>query len=269
MLALFAIGLLGALLLLAWLGIRLLTQAAIAFVLLLALPFALFFPLLGDWGRRSFRRFGLALIGAVLAKVIYAAFLSVVLLGIVVLGSVDGAGGSATGFLLSAAFSWAVFLKRHDLIGWISVGEHERLAGLGGSAGIAGFALGRRVAPVPAGAVTKGAAVASRRSRERSRLQTETTRRTARDALTDSARALADVRLHEARETLAAHEHSGAGEGEDRKAPSAAPVKSYSKEGEWTHRRWLQVDRLGVSEATSVAPDRLRLRPSPSAPPKS
>ena len=112
MLALFAIGLLGALLLLAWLGIRLLTQAAIAFVLLLALPFALFFPLLGDWGRRSFRRFGLALIGAVLAKVIYAAFLSVVLLGIVILGSVDGAGGSATGFLLSAAFSWAVFLKR-------------------------------------------------------------------------------------------------------------------------------------------------------------
>jgi hypothetical protein len=44
MLVLFAIGLLGALLLLAWLAIRLLTQAAIAFVLLLALPFALFFP---------------------------------------------------------------------------------------------------------------------------------------------------------------------------------------------------------------------------------
>src|SRR6201999_482937 len=94
MLALFAIGLLGALLLLAWLGVRLLPQAAIPFVLLLALPFALFFPLLGDWGRRSFRRFGLALVGAVLAKVIYAAFLSVVLLGIVVLGSVDGSAGS-------------------------------------------------------------------------------------------------------------------------------------------------------------------------------
>jgi hypothetical protein len=217
MLALFAIGLLGALLLLAWLAIRLLTQAAIAFVLLLALPFALFFPLLGDWGRRGFRRFGLALIGAVLAKVIYAAFLSVVLLGIVVLGSVDAAGGSATGFLLSAAFSWAVFLKRHDLIGWISVGEHERLAGLG-TAGVAGFALGRRAARSPARAVTKGAAVASRRTKERSRLLTETTRRTARDSLDESARALGEVRLREARETVAAHERSRAGGGEDRKA---------------------------------------------------
>jgi hypothetical protein len=208
MLALFAIGLLGALLLLAWLGVRLLTQAAIAFVLLLALPFALFFPLLGDWGRRSFRRFGLALIGAVLAKVIYAAFLSVVLLGIVVLGSVDGAGGSATGFLLSAAFSWAVFLKRQELIGWISVGEHERLAGLG-TAGVAGFALGRRAARSPARAVTKGAAAASTRTRERSRLATEATRRTAKDSLGQSARALADVRLREARETVAAEGRPG------------------------------------------------------------
>jgi hypothetical protein len=219
MLALFTIGLLGALLLLAWLAIRLLSQAAIAFVLLLALPFALFFPLLGDWGRRSFRRFGLALIGAVLAKVIYAAFLSVVLLGIVVLGSVDGAGGSATGFLLSAAFSWAVFLKRHELIGWISVGEHERLADLG-TAGIAGFALGRRAARSPARAVTKGAAAASRRSREHSQLVTETTRRTARDSLGESARALADVRLREARETVAAHQRSRATDGEDRNTRS-------------------------------------------------
>lgn len=221
MLALFAIGLLGALLLLAWLGIRLLTQAAIAFVLLLALPFALFFPLLGDWGRRSFRRFGLALIGAVLAKVIYAAFLSVVLLGIVVLGSVDGAGGSATGFLLSAAFSWAVFLKRGDLIGWISVGEHERLAGLG-VGGVAGFALGRRAARSPARAVTKGAAVAGRRTQERSRLLTETTRRTAGGSLEESAAALGEVRLREARQTVAAQERFRASDGEDRK-PGAGP----------------------------------------------
>jgi hypothetical protein len=231
MLALFAIGLLGALLLLAWLAIRLLTQAAIAFVLLLALPFALFFPLLGDWGRRGFRRFGLALIGAVLAKVIYAAFLSVVLLGIVTLGSVDGAGGSATGFLLSAAFSWAVFLKRGDLIGWISVGEHERLAGLG-VGGVAGFALGRRVARSPARAVTKGAAAGARRSREHSRLATETTRRTAHGSLDGSARALADVRLHEARETVAAHERSRAGDGEDRKTRSGPKAATSSAKGD-------------------------------------
>lgn len=205
MLALFAIGLLGALLLLAWLAIRLLTQAAIAFVLLLALPFALFFPLLGDWGRRTFRRFGLALIGAVLAKVIYAAFLSIVLLGIVVLGSVDGAGGSATGFLLSAAFAWAVFLKRHDLIGWIRVGEHERLAGLGVD-GLAGFAIGRRAVRTPARAARSASLATARQARERKELRTEATRRVARDSLEGSARALGDARLREAREMVTAHE---------------------------------------------------------------
>ena len=86
MLALFAIGLLGAILLLAWLAIRLFTQAAIAFVLLLAAPFALFLPMLGDSGRRAFRTWGLTLLGAIVAKVIYAAFLSIVLLGIAILG---------------------------------------------------------------------------------------------------------------------------------------------------------------------------------------
>jgi hypothetical protein len=234
MLALFAIGLIGALLLLAWLGVRLLSQAAIAFVLLLALPFALFFPLLGDWGRRSFRRYGLALIGAVLAKVIYAAFLSVVLLGIVTLGTVEGDGGSATGFLLSAAFSWAVFLKRGELIGCISVGEHERLAGLGVS-GIAGFALGRRAARTPARAARSATVAGSRHVRERSRLGTEATRRTARGSLDDSARSLAEVRLREARETVAAHERSRAADREDRKTRSGPIATTPSaKPGERT-----------------------------------
>jgi hypothetical protein len=207
MLGLFAIGLLGALLLLAWLAIRLLTQAAIAFVLLLALPFALFFPLLGDWGRRAFRRFGLALIGAVLAKVIYAAFLSVVLFGIVILGSVDGSGGSATGFLLSAAFSWAVFLKRGELVGWISVGEHERLAGLG-VGGVAGFALGKRAARTPARAARSATVAGGRQVRERRKLGAEATRRTAKTSLDDSARALAEVRLREAHQTVDAYERA-------------------------------------------------------------
>ena len=97
LLALFALGLLGAILLLAWLAIRLFTQAAIAFVLLLAAPFALFFPMLGDAGRRAFKTWGLTLLGAIVAKVIYAAFLSIVLLGIAVLGRVERAGGQRHG----------------------------------------------------------------------------------------------------------------------------------------------------------------------------
>jgi hypothetical protein len=225
MLALFAIGLLGAILLLAWLAIRLFTQAAIAFVLLLAAPFALFFPLLGEWGRRAFRRWGLTLLGAILAKVVYAAFLSIVLLGIVILGAVDGPGGSATGFLLSAAFSWAVFLKRGDLIGWISVGDHEHLAGVGVGA-LAGFGLARRVGRAPTRTARTVSGNARERIRERTALGAEATRRTAGDAVGRSARALANQRYQEAQRTVAAYEVESA-QGAAR--PAAAERSAHTK----------------------------------------
>ena len=195
MLALFALGLLGAILLLAWLAIRLFTQAAIAFVLLLAAPFALFLPLAGEAGRRGFRRWGLGLAGAVLAKVVYAAFLSIVLLGITIIGQVEGPAGSATGFLLAAAFSWAVFLKRAELIGWLSVGEHERLAQLGGIGGLAALGLSqRRTRPHTQPRAGRSAAGLARRTRERAQLGREATRATARQGLAASARALAEQR---------------------------------------------------------------------------
>jgi hypothetical protein len=225
MLALFAIGLLGAILLLAWLAIRLFTQAAIAFVLLLAAPFALFFPLLGEWGRRAFRRWGLTLLGAILAKVVYAAFLSIVLLGIVILGAVNGPGGSATGFLLSAAFSWAVFLKRGDLIGWISVGDHEHLAGVGVSA-LAGFGLARRAGRAPTRTAHTLSGNARERIRERTALGAEATRRTAGDAVCRSARALANQRYQEAQRTVAAYEVESA-QGAAR--PAAAERSAHTK----------------------------------------
>ncbi len=205
MLALFAIGLLGAILLLAWLAIRLFTQAAIAFVLLLAAPFALFFPLLGDAGRRAFKTWGLTLIGAVLAKVIYAAFLSVVLLGISILGRADNPAGSATGFLLSSAFSWAVFLKRAELVGWLSIAPEHHRHGLGLS-GFAALGLARRAARPAKTTTTALARQTHERSRERLALGATATRRTATGALRESARALADQRYSEAQRTMRAYE---------------------------------------------------------------
>jgi hypothetical protein len=219
MLALFAIGLLGTLLLLAWLAIRLFTQAAIAFVLLLAAPLALCFPLLGDAGRRAFKTWGLTLLGATVAKVVYAAFLSIVLLGITIIGKVDGTAGSATGFLLSAAFAWAVFLKRTELVGWLSLMPEPHSQGLGVS-GFAALALARRVSR-PARAV---AAATSRRGaaevRERRALGAEATRRTASSGLRESASALADQRLADARDTVRAYEaarRGSAGKSESRR----------------------------------------------------
>ncbi len=226
MLALFAIGLLGAILLLAWLAIRLFTQAAIAFVLLLAAPFALFFPMLGDSGRRAFKTWGLTLLGAIVAKVVYAAFLSIVLLGITVLGAVGGPAGSATGFLLSCAFTWAIFLKRAELVGWMSIGEAERSAGRGFGLGqFAAMRMGGRVAGVPGGAVRGVASRANQLRRSRAALGAEATRETAKSSLQGSARALADQRLRDARQTLAAAEGAGSAssagaESRDSSAPS-------------------------------------------------
>jgi hypothetical protein len=203
MLALFAIGLLGSILLLAWLALRLFTQAAIAFVLLLGAPVALFFPLLGDTGRRAFKTWGLTLIGAVLAKVIYAAFLSVVLMGISILGRIDGSAGSATGFLLSSAFSWSVFLKRTELIGLLSVGEPENGGARGiGFGGVLGLGAGRRLSRDASDSLRGVARRGVEWRRQRRSLGAEATRETARGSLRDSARALADQRYAEARRTV-------------------------------------------------------------------
>jgi len=201
MLALFALALTGAILLLAWLAIRLFSQAAIAFVLLLAAPFALFFPLLGDSGRRAFKTWGLTLLGATVAKVIYAAFLSVVLLGISILGQVNGPAGSATGFLLSAAFAWAVLLKRVELISWMSIGEAERAErGLLGK--MAAFTLARRISQSSSGALTGVARRGGEWNRARRAERGAATRETAAGSLQSSARALADQRYREAKRTL-------------------------------------------------------------------
>jgi hypothetical protein len=198
MLALFAIGLLGAILLLAWLAIRLFGQASIGFLLLLVAPFVLFFPLLGDSGRRAFKGWGLTLLGAIAAKVIYAALLAVVLLGMGILGRVGG----AMGFLLSSAFAWSVFLRRAELLGRLSIAGTEPGAGRSLIAPLASLALARGMGRALGGTaqgLARGAAgrVASRRADG-----VEATRRSARDSLGSGARALAERRHREARRTV-------------------------------------------------------------------
>jgi hypothetical protein len=138
--------------------------------------------------------------------VIYAAFLSVVLLGIAVLGQVDGPGASATGFLLACAFTWSVFLKRAQMVGWLNVGEAEKIAGRGVVTQWAALGLARgatRRGGQAVRAVGRGAAGWVRaRGAERAQLTTET----ARESLGDSTRALAEQRHHEAARTVGAFE---------------------------------------------------------------
>ena len=254
MLALFAIGLLGAILLLAWLAIRLFTQAAIAFVLLLAAPFALFFPLLGDSGRNAFKTWGLTLLGAVVAKVIYAVFLSIVLLGISILGHVEGPAGSATGFLLSCAFAWAVFLKRTELVGWMSIGEAERAAGRG-LGQFAALRMGGRVAAVPGGALRGVARRAGDMRRSRAALGSEATRETAKGFLQGSARALADQHYQEARETVSTAEAKSAAAKSSAKGTAGAKGKGASRpDPEATEAPKTRQESAGAEAGASPAP---------------
>lgn len=257
MLALFAIGLLGAILLLAWLAIRLFTQAAIAFVLLLAAPFALFFPLLGDSGRRAFKTWGLTLLGSILAKVIYAAFLSIVLLGISILGAVNGPAGSATGFLLSCAFAWSVFLKRAELVGWLSVGDHERLGGVG-IGGLAAFRLAGGISRAPSRTVGGVARRAGQWSRQRAVLGAEATRETARGSLRDSARALADQRYREAQQTLAVPAaERGLSPATERRSPGARrPSQKSPQAARGAERRAAKEE--GFEPSVGSSPERYR-----------
>jgi hypothetical protein len=235
MLLIFTVGLLGAILLLAWLALRLFTQAAIAFVLLLVAPFALFFPFIGDSGRRAFKTWGLTLLGAIVAKVIYAAFLSVVFLGISILGRI---GSPATGFLLASAFTWAVFLKRTELVSWVSIGEAERNASGGMRMGnLAAFTLARRMAGSPGRSAGGLRHRVGQWRRTRRGEGFEATRATARDQLQEKARALADHSYEDARQTVSEFEAKkgstgGSGGKREGHSSSGTPHEGHGSSGE-------------------------------------
>jgi hypothetical protein len=129
LLLLIAVGVLGALLVLVWIVLRLLAQATLGFVLLLLTPIALLFVGLGEAGRTAFTRWALALLGAIVSKVIYAALLGVVVLAAHLLAQSADAGNWMLAWLLQAGFWWSVYLKRTELIGLLSAVpafDHQR-----------------------------------------------------------------------------------------------------------------------------------------------
>jgi len=260
MLALFSLGLLGAVLLLAWLAIRLFTQAAIAFVLLLAAPFAVFFPMLGESGRAAFKTWGLTLIGATVAKVVYAAFLSVVLLGMAIFGSL----GDATGFLLACAFAWAVFLKRVSLIAWMSVGDVEGGRAISPVVQIAAYAMGRRLTKSVSGTVF-GTGKRTAQAFRRERLDGDpSSRASTKRKLSESARGLADVRFEEARQTVSSFGGAAAARGSAASGAvggaNAAAASAYAAERDTAAAKAAKGDRRKGARAPERTTDSDRQR---------
>ena len=130
LLAVVLVGLSGAVALYSYLGIRLILAAGLGLVLLLIAPPMLLAPALGDGGRATFLTWLKRLLAATVAKFIYAIFLTVVLVASRVFSSLEF--GWFGTWLMSAAFWWGVFVKRHDIINFVAGGvPHQHGDGLG------------------------------------------------------------------------------------------------------------------------------------------
>jgi hypothetical protein len=120
---LFWIGVLGMVLLLGFIGIRLLTAALFSLFFLLLAPAAVIAPALGDGGRAAFRKWVTRLLGAVCSKLIYSFLLGVVLLMQRTVMSAASFGWAAQWALVSTMWWW-LFVKRYEIDGLIH-GEHR------------------------------------------------------------------------------------------------------------------------------------------------
>jgi hypothetical protein len=125
---LFWFGVLGMVLLLGFIGLRLLGAAIFSLFFLLLAPAAVIAPALGDGGRAAFRVWVTRLLGAVCAKLIYSFLLGVVLLMQRTLMSFSAFGWAAQWLFVSAMW-WGLFLKRHQVDGVVHGahrGEYQR-----------------------------------------------------------------------------------------------------------------------------------------------
>lgn len=174
MVVIFTIGLLGGLLLLLWLAMKLVMATTSSFILVLATPLALFFPAFGHAGRKAFTRWATALLGAIVAKLVYAGLLGIVLLGSSVIGSSIGRGSPTLGLLATMSFWWAAFLQRDKYLSVFQVDPSvDQGAGLYRT--LAGGYLGYRIAKGATHAV--GSFREERRDRARHHHDEETHRR--------------------------------------------------------------------------------------------
>jgi hypothetical protein len=204
MVFIFTIGLLGGLLLLLWLAMRIVMATASSFVLVLATPLAMFFPVFGQAGRKAFGKWLVALLGAIVAKLVYSGLLGIVLLGSSVIGSSIGRSSPTLGLIAAMAFWWAVFLSREKYVGLFQVDPDADRGAAGLYRTLAGGYLGYRIARGAAGAV--GNMREERRDRRRHHQDEEAHRRRRRAG--DQLDTQAHQRLDVATANAQSREHS-------------------------------------------------------------
>lgn len=245
LLAVIAVGLLGAVVLFGYLAMHLLFASIKTVLLLLFAPVVLLSPAFGDQGRAVFLAWGKQLAASIAAKLLYAVFLTCVLAATTTVSKV-GLGWFGT-WLIQTAFWWGTFIKRDDLIGFASFGlPRSEGAGAGKalSQGYYAWQLGRAARAATGTAMQRPARAvgAARQHREDTK--------TARTAATA---ALASERLDtDARRALGA-EH--------------ATAKAGVQRGEALRRELRSTDRQlqGYDESVAAARAQGRDKPAPTA----
>jgi hypothetical protein len=124
-LLLIAGGLLGMLLLLGFVAVRLLAAAIFSLLYLLLAPAIVLAPAFGDSGRALFRKWAAQLLGAAVSKLVFSFLLGVVLAVLAILSDLTALGWW-TQWLLTSAFWWSAYLRRHQALGAAagSLAEH-------------------------------------------------------------------------------------------------------------------------------------------------
>jgi hypothetical protein len=123
-LCLTALAMVGVLLVLVWIAFHLLSQALLGFVLLFAAAPMMLMPAFGPSGRTAFGNWAKTLLGALLSKAFYAAFLGTFVLALSVLQDATGTpgnGGWGAPWVMQCLLAWAVFMKRKQIVGFFSI----------------------------------------------------------------------------------------------------------------------------------------------------
>ncbi len=123
-LSLTVLAMLGVLLVLVWIAFHLLSQALLGFVLLFAVAPMMLMPAFGATGRTAFGTWAKTLLGAVLSKAFYAAFLAAFVLALSTLQQATGTagnGGWGAPWVMQCLLCWGVFMKRNQIVGFFSI----------------------------------------------------------------------------------------------------------------------------------------------------
>jgi hypothetical protein len=115
-LLLIAAGLLGMSLLLGLVAVRLLSAAILALLYLLLAPAMVLAPAFGEGGRALFRRWVAQLLGAIVSKLLFSFLLGVMFAVLTVLSNLSAIGWW-TQWLLTSAFWWSAYKRRHQPLG--------------------------------------------------------------------------------------------------------------------------------------------------------